>query len=153
MALFDVMFEFSDGQDMSQSATTHAATDVLDWVDTDLEMGQGEELWLNVRVGTAIASSSGDSVFTVSLVRESNTDIDSSSVIIWTSRIFQESDSDLTAGAWLKRMPLPVNVDEYQYTGILYTIGTRTTTTGTIDAWIDHGSQSSYDTQVANSNI
>lgn len=153
MALFDVMFEFSDNQDMSDSATTYAATDVVDWVDSDLEMGAGEPLWLNIRVGTAITSANGDSQFTVSLVRETNTDIDSSSTVIWTSRVMEESDSDLTAGSWIKRMSLPVNVDEDRYLGILYTIGTRTTTTGTVDAWIDHGPQSSYDTQVANSNI
>lgn len=153
MALFDVILEFSDNQDMSDSATTYAATDVLDWVDSDLEMGAGEPLWLNVRVGTAIASGAGTATFAVALVRETNTDIDSSSVVIWSSRTIEESDSDLTAGTWLVRMPLPYNVDEDRYTGILYTIGNQTTSTGTIDAWIDHGPQSSYDTQVANSNI
>lgn len=153
MAIFDAMLEFSDNQDMSQSATTYAATDVLDWGASDLEMGAGEPLYLNIRVGDAIVSTAGSATFVVSLVRETDTDIDSSSTVIWTSRTFEESDSDLTAGAWIKRMALPVNVDDDRYMGLLYTIGNQTTTLGTVDAWIDHGPQSSFDTQVSESNI
>lgn len=153
MAIFDAMLEFSDNQDMSQSATTYASTDVLDWGASDLEMGAGEPLYLNIRVGDAIVSTAGSATFVVSLVRETDTDIDSSSTVIWTSRTFEESDSDLTAGTWIKRMALPVNVDDDRYMGLLYTIGNQTTTLGTVDAWIDHGPQSSFDTQVSESNI
>ena len=50
-------------------------------------------------------------------------------------------------------MPLPYNVDEESIVGLLYTIGGTTSTVGTINAWLDNGPQSSYDVQVAESNI
>lgn len=145
MALFDVMFEFSDAQILTDSSA--AATNVLDMQAADREMGAGTPIWLNVRVEQVFAG--GTSVVTA-LVNESDATIDGSSIVIWQTPAVVTAD--LVAGHWIMRMPLPVNFDELRYLGIYYTL-VGTFTTGTINAWLDHGPQSSYDTQVTTSNI
>ncbi len=156
MAIFDAKLEFSDDQDISQSAGTAAATNTFNFVNSDLEMGAGEPIWFNARIGTEKVSdntdgTSGSSTLVLSLVNETDTTIDSSSVIVWTSKTFTEAE--LLEGAWVIRMALPNNVDDQKILGVLYTIAGATSLIGTIDAWLDHGPQSSYDTQVSESNI
>ncbi len=156
MAIFDAKLEFSDDQDVAMSTGTSGSTNIFNFSQSDLEMGAGEPLWLNVRMGTeAIAATSGSTggacTLVVSLVNESNTTIDSSSVVVFSSKSFTEAE--LTKGHWLIRIPLPYNVDDQKYMGVLYTIGGDTAADGKVDTWIDHGPQSSHDTQVSVSNI
>lgn len=156
MALFDALLELSDDQDISMGQTTTAAENTFNWIDTDLEMGQGEPIWFNARIGTeAVAqvdgTTSGACTLLIDLVSEDNTTIDSSSEVLYRSRVFTEDE--LTEKAWLVRIPLPVDIDNKQYLGVLYTIGGATSAVGKIDTWLDHGPQSSHDTQVTGSNI
>ena len=152
MAYFDAMFELSDEQDISQATGTVASTDIIDWIISDVEMGAGEPLWLNVRMGTeGLDSSGGSSTLVVALTYDTVAPIDSSSTVIYQTRALTETETP--AGEWIIRMPLPVNVDEERISGLLYTIGGETSSLGTVNAWIDHGSQSSHDTQVSESNI
>ena len=145
MALFDAMFEFSDAQAIVADA---ASENILDWTQADLEMGAGEPLWLNVRVGPD--DFAGGTSLVVKLCHDSVAPIDGSSTVIYqTPAIVQAS---LTAGAWILRMPLPYNVDEGRILGLYYD-DTGTFTAGALNAWLDHGPQSSYDTQVTTSNI
>jgi hypothetical protein len=156
MALFDAMLEFSDDQDISQGVGTVASTDILDFTQADLEMGAGQPIWLNIKIGTeAVAevegATNGASTLAVALCYDTVAPIDSSSSVIYTTPALAETA--LTAGAWVLRMPLPVDIDRERIVGLLYTIGGATSAKGTIDAWLDNGSQSSYDTQVSASNI
>lgn len=150
MAIFDVMFEFSDAQDVYSNATNVRSTDILDWGSgmTDLEMGAGTPIWLNIKVTTAFAGGThcqfklcgdadGDSSFT-------------GAVVIYETPAI--AIASLTANAWVLRVPLNVNVDDNRYLGLICTC-TGNMTAGAIDAWLDHGPQSSFDTQVATSNI
>jgi hypothetical protein len=153
--MFDAMFEFSDNQDISQAQGSVASTNTLDWQAADLEMGAGEPIWLNVRIGTAFAevegATNGASTLVVALCNDSVDPIDGSSTVLYQTRALPETA--LTARAWVLRMPLPVDVDSDRILGLYYTIGGATSAVGTIDAWLDHGPQSSYDTQVSASNI
>lgn len=158
MAIFDAMLEFSDNQAITTDSATYAADNTLDFVSADLEMGAGEPIWFNARVGTvAFAATSGSTAgactLKVQLVNETDTTIDSSSVVAWTSKTFVEAET--TKGAWLIRMPLPYNVDAQKIIGVLYTTAgdDNDATAATINAWLDHGAQSSHDTQVSASNI
>jgi hypothetical protein len=141
----DAIFQFSDAQAITGDAVS---TDVLDWGSglEDLEMGAGTPVWLNIKVGTAFA---GGTSLAVSLYTHTTVAVNSGTEIFTTPAIAQAS---LTAGAWIIRIPLPVNCDENRYFGLYYD-DTGAFTAGTIDAWLDHGPQSSYDTQVATSNI
>jgi len=149
MAIFDAMFEFSDNQAVT---TTAVATNSIDFGAAGLEMGAGEPVYLNVRVGdTAFTTGGGDDgTLVVALVYDTVSPIDTSSFVIYQTIALDEAD--LTPGTWIMRMALPVAVDKGQYVGLLYTTA-NDITGGTIDAWLDHGPQSSYDTQVAVSNI
>lgn len=152
MAIFDAMLEFSDNQDIGTSTITEAtaATNVLNWSNSDLEMGAGEPLWLNIRMGTEALLSSGSATLTVDLKRETDGTIDTDSTTIQSVTI---AKARLGAGEWILRQPLPYNVDDDAFFGLLYTMNTAVASAGTVDAWIDHGPQSSYDTQVSDSNI
>ena len=149
MALFDAMFEFSDNQTVTATAV---ADYYIDFQDSDLEMGTGTPLYLNVKVGaTAFTTGGGnDGTLTVALVYEGTDPIDTSSTVIYQTIALAEAN--LTAGTWIMRMALPVDVDKERYVGLLYTTANNITA-GTIDAWLDNGPQSSYDTQVSESNI
>ncbi len=157
MAIFDAKLEFSDDQAIVTTSATYAADNTFDFEASGLEMGAGEPLWFNARVGTvAFAATSGSTAgactLIVDLVNESDTTIDSGSEIMYRSRTFTEDE--LTKGAWLVRIPLPYDIDKQDIMGVLYTIaGDDLGDQAKIDVWIDHGPQSSYDTQVANSNI
>ena len=161
MAIFDAKLEFSDEQDVGQVTGTYAATNTLCFSDTTLEssgleLGAGQPVYFNARVGTeAIAqvtgATSGACTLTLAVVNEADTTIDSSSEVMVQTRAFTEDE--LTAGAWLVRVALPVDIDKQPYMGVLYSIGGATSAAGTVNAWLDHGPQSSYDTQVASSNI
>ena len=142
MAIFDAMFEFSDGQSLTASA---AATNVIDMQAADLEMGAGTPIWLNVKVGTELDSAGEAATLTIALVGDTDATIDGSSIVVQQSK--QYAESECTAGAWLLRVPLDVDFDTNRYVGIYYTVGTENFTSGTIDAWLDHGERHCYWTE------
>jgi hypothetical protein len=148
MAIFDAMLEFSDNQAITTDADS---TNVVDFSNTDLEMGAGEPVWLNIRVGATDFDSAGDNgTLQFGLYSHTATTSLNSGTLLWQSSAIAEAS--LTAGAWITRIPLPYNCDENRYLGIYYN-QTNTFTAGNVDAWLDHGPQSSYDTQVTTSNI
>ena len=155
MAIFDAMFEFYDDTALWSTSDTDyvgATVKTLDWINADLEMGAGNPVWLNIRVGTTAyaPTTSGDTV-DFKLFADTAAglhDSDSDTVLASGPR----ECSTLTAGAWVLRVPLPVDVDTKRYLSLGATFN-EATTAGTINAWLDHGPQSSYDTQVSTSNI
>ncbi len=150
MAIFDKLFEFSDKQDIT---VTVEGDFYLDMQSADLEMVAGEPMYLNCKVnGAADFAGQGSTTLTVRFVYEGTVDgIDSNSVASYTSATIDEGN--LTAGAWIARVALPVNFDEERYVGVFYTVASGPMTQGDVDCWIDSGPQSSYDTQVTTSNI
>ena len=154
MAIFDAMFEFADNQDMFDSAATYYVTTgkTLDWNNTDLEMGAGEPVWLNVRVGT-VGFAGGTSVQAILVGDTAAGGHDGSSTTLLSGPVVAVGATTTTApGAWLLRCPLPYNIDDLQYTGVAI-VNDGANTAGKVDAWLDHGPQSSFDTQVTTSNI
>lgn len=152
MAIFDAMFEFFDDATLVASTTTDyvgSTAKTLDWIDSDLEMGSGNPIWLNIRVGTTAYVGGTNATFKL-FADTAQAGHDSSSLVVLSSGI--RAISGLTAGAWVLRCPLPVNVDDRRYLSVGITTD-GATTAGTINAWLDHGPQSSYDTQVWPSNI
>ncbi len=142
MAIMDAKLELSDAQAITGDAQS---TNVIDWNDTDLEMGTGTPLYLNIVVGTTFAG--GTSLQFKLYTHSSGTSIQSGTLLYETPAIVQAT---LVSGYKVLRMPLPANVDDLQFTGLFYD-DTGAFSAGTIDAWIDFGSQSSHDTQVAQS--
>ena len=161
MALFDASLEFSDDQSLisTNSVAATAASNTYNFSDTTqelsgLEIGAGNPMWLNVRVGTSgviDGTTDSASTITVALVNEADTTIDASSRVMYQSRAFTQAE--MTAGSWLVRVPLPNDIDGQPYMGVLYTSAGAAVTAGSVNAWIDNGPQSSHDTQVSASNI
>jgi len=152
MAILDAMFDLTateGGQDMFSDTTDVISTNVIDFGEgmTGLEMGAGTPMYLNIKVGDTDWSAVSTVVF--KLMGHSSATITSGSVIVQTGSI---TASTLDAGDWILRVALPVNVDAARYVGLVATCA-GTETQGDIHAWIDNGPQSSYDTQVAVSNI
>lgn len=152
MALFDVMYELFDDATLVASTGTDfvgATVKTVDWQASDLEMGAGEPLYLNIRVGTTayVGGTNADFILTADTAAAGH---DGSSAVVWRSG--NRAVSGLTAGEWIYRGALPVEVDERRFLSLgIVTDGA--TTAGTINAWIDHGPQSSYTVQVSTSNI
>lgn len=144
MAIFDALFEFSDDQVVTDTSTI--STNVLDLQIADLEMGAGNPVWLNIRIGTAFA---GGTSLTFGLYSHSTTTV-SSGTCLWVTGAILEAN--MTAGKWIIKMPLPDYVDPERYIGLYYTTS-GTHTGGTINAWLDYGPQSNTNTQVTTSNI
>ena len=152
MAIFDALLDLYDDAELVASSTTDflgATCKTIDWQAADLEMGQGEPLWLNIRVGTTAYVGGTNLNFILTADTAAAGHDGSSDVVLQSGNRAVDS---LTAGAWILRCPLPVDVDTKRYLG-LGVIGDGATTAGSINAWIDHGPQSSYDTQVTTSNI
>lgn len=147
MALYDAMFEFCDDDSVFSNGTTVQSENILDMQTADLEMGAGQPVWLNIRVGTT-AFTGGTSV-QFALVSDSDTTITNGTTIIETGAI---TVATLIAGYWVLRVSLPVRFDTDRYIGLVVTC-VGNVTAGSINAWLDNGSQSSYNTQVSASNI
>ena len=152
MALYDVLYELFDDATLVAATTTDyvgATCKTIDMQASDLEMGAGEPIWLNVRVGsTAYVGGTNQNFILTGDTAAAGHDGTGPTVLQSGNRAV----SSLTAGAWIFRCPLPVNYDDARYLS-LGVVGDGATTAGTINAWLDHGPQSSYDTQVSTSNI
>lgn len=150
--IFDAMFNFLQDEDMYISSATKfegTTSSTLDWVSTGLEMGAGEPLYMNVRVGTTAwaGGTSAQAIVTTDAVKAGH---DSSSTEIMRGPVVLVAAA--TPGKFLMRQALPYNCDFSQYLAVGI-VSDGANTAGNIDAWIDHGPQSDFDTQVATSNI
>jgi len=108
-------------------------------------MGAGTPIYLNVQIETAFAevedATDGSSTLVVALVSEEDATIDGTSRVIYQTAAWNEAN--LTDGAWIIRMPLPVGIDhdyvedggnDGRYIGLYYTIGGATSAVGTVNA-------------------
>lgn len=152
MALYDAMYELFDDATLVASSTTDyvgATVKTIDWQASDREMGQGTPIWLNVRVGTTDYSGGTNANFILTADTTAAGHDSNSAVVLQSGN---RAISGLTAGAWIFRCPLPVEIDEKRYLSLGITTD-GATTAGTINAWLDHGPQSSHGVQVTTSNI
>jgi len=149
MALFDVMFEFSDNQPITVDT---AATNSLDMQAADLEMGAGTPIYLNIRCGTTFDSAGDTATLVISLVNDADNTIDVSSIKILSTRALAVGDPELTAGGSIS-FSLPVDFDWDRYIGIWMEVAVQDFNAGNLDIWFGNESIGSHDTQVSNSNI
>lgn len=150
MALFDALFEFADNLAITGD---RAATNSLDMQAADLEMGAGTPIFLNIRCGTTFDSANDTATLVISLVNDADNTIDVSSIKILSTRALTVGDPELTAGGTIS-FSLPVDFDWDRYIGVWFENAVQVFSAGNLDVWLgDSAISSSYDTQVAASNI
>ena len=153
MAIFDALFEFLDDGTLYADGTTdyNAATaKELDWVESDLEMGQGTPLILCIRVGTTVYAGGTTADFKL-FADDTSEGHDSNSTVVLSTGPIALANLD-AAGDWVFRGAVPLTVDTERYLQLGVTcVGTFTQ--GKVDAWLAYSAQSSYNVQISESNI
>ena len=149
MALFDVLFEFCDAQTVWGD---EASDNTLDMQASDLEMGAGTPIYLNIKCGTTFDSGTDAATLVISLVNDADNTIDVSSIKILSTRALAVGDPELTAGGSIS-FSLPVDFDFDRYIGLWFENANEAFNAGTLDAWLGNESIGSHDTQVSDSNI
>jgi hypothetical protein len=127
--IIDKLLEFSTAQTLTASAASE------DYVDT-LAAGSayGNELWLVVRVGTALASAGGAAKLTIGLQSDSASDFTTSSTLITHVSSGEIAEASCTANTIIWKTKIPTGLQ--RYLRLYYTVGTENFTSGTIDAFL-----------------
>lgn len=124
--ILDKTLMFSELQALT---TTAPSTNIVD-LGSVRDIGQGEELWLTVRVGTA-AASTGSSTVTIALQTDTASGFGTAVTLAQTAAIAKAS---LTANTEVWKIPLPEGVQ--RYLRLNYTVATADLTAGTFDAFL-----------------
>lgn len=127
--IIDKCLEFSTAQVLTATA---ASEDVVD----SLAAGSayGNELWLVVRVGTALDSTEEDATLTIGFQSDSASDFSTDSTLIThvSSEAILEAACTANTIIWKTKVPTGLQ----RYIRLYYTVGNHNFTTGTIDAFL-----------------
>jgi hypothetical protein len=125
--IIDKLLEFSTAQALTESAASE------DHVDT-LAAGSayGNELWLVVRVGTALNSTGDNATLTISLQSDSASDFSTTLKTHVSSGAIAEASCTGNTIIWKTKIPTGLQ----RYLRLYYTVGTENFTSGTIDAFL-----------------
>ena len=125
--IIDKLLEFSTAQDLRGTAASE------DYVDT-LAAGSayGNELWLVVRVGTALDSGGNNATLTISLQSDSDSDFSTTLKTHVSSGAIAEASCTANTIIWKTRVPPGLQ----RYLRLYYTVGTSNFASGTIDAFL-----------------
>lgn len=137
--MLDQRLIFSDGQSAAwDNDSDNASTNVIDleggslFQSVDNQVGEGEPIYLVVRVKTAITGAGGSSTVNVAL-QESD---DDSTYYDTEIKVLALEEADMTAGATLIRAAVPLGA-RMRYLRVLYTVNdTEATTAGAVDAYL-----------------
>lgn len=134
--ILDETFMFSDDQDLSQIVGSYDSENVID-LGIDRDMGKGVPIPILVQVTETFAGSSA----TLKVVLETDDNAAmSSSEVLYTSELI--AVTTLVAGYKFLINFLPL--ENQRYLQLVYSIGTATTTAGTVTAGITGGDQQSF---------
>ena len=134
MAIMDARLEFSDAASLATAAGNTILSDVLDLGAASPDIGRGEPIWCHVRVGTAAAGSASATL--QCSVQHSSTGTGGWTDLITTSA---QAVGDLEAGLRLVEQPLPASME--RYLRCAYAVAVSAISGGSVDAWLDLGTQ------------
>jgi len=133
----DSLLKVSDGQDLSQVAGSYYSTSAIDTGSTTGDIGAGNQLYFIICVDEAFTSA-GSATVTFAVIDEADATLDSGSIVIVQTAAY--AIASLTLGKIIV-IPLPAGLITQQFLGLKYTIGTATTTAGTVTAFLGIGAQ------------
>ena len=122
----------SSSQDLSQTTGDYYSTYAYDMGSTTGDLGSGAPIYVVICVDAAFTSG-GSATVTFNVIDEADSTLDSSSVIIVSTRAI--AIATLTAGKVIT-IPVPAGLITQQFIGLRYDIGTATTTAGTVSAFV-----------------
>jgi len=126
----------SDGQDLSQTTGSYYSTYAYNLAST-YDVGMGRPIAVVICVDEAFTSG-GSATVTFTVIDEEDSTLDGSSVEIVSTRAI--AIATLTLGKVIV-LPIPAGIITQQYIGMKYTIGTATTTAGTVTAFLAFDAQ------------
>lgn len=143
MAIMDEKLELLDGFTLASLTTTQSAmSTVLNLGAADLNIGAGTPLYLNIQTGSIAITGNGTTQF--KLYTDSDSTVTGGTLIFETPAI---GLSAYTAGQYVLRVPLPVNVDKEQYIGLTMVQATTEGKTGSLDAWLNLAADTDFGLQ------
>jgi hypothetical protein len=142
----DIRLELCDGQTLVGNGTTSQSTDIIDFASSDLNIGAGTPVYLNIKIGTVVA---GGTSIDFRVYSDSDTTVTDGTLLYSTGAIVVAT---LVAGYEVLRMPIDVRSDPERYFG-LSIVRVGNITGGTVDAWLELGTKTDEAVQVMTSNI
>lgn len=140
--ILDRMEEFSVAQSLIAGTGDTVSTNVLDFNPTgipttpqNVDVGVGEEMYLNVRIGTAVTSG-GAGTLQLVLQTDDNVSFTTPKEFPLTSAL---ALSALTANTLIYQGRLPIGME--RFARVVYRIGTAALTAGTADAFLTKDTQ------------
>jgi hypothetical protein len=125
--IIDKLLEFSTAQPLTASAASENYVDTL-----AAGSAYGNELWLVVRVGTALDSAGEAATLTISLQSDSNSNFSTTLKTEVSSGAIPEASCTANTIIWKTKIPTGLQ----RYLRLYYTVGTEDFTSGTIDAFL-----------------
>lgn len=119
---------FSDGQSLVTATGDLVSTNIYD-TGSSADVGIGEEMYLVVRVGTAVVGAT--STTQVVLQTDDNTGFSSPKEFPVTGAL---APAALTANNYIAKYRLPIGLE--RYLRVVYRVGTAALTAGTADAYL-----------------
>lgn len=139
--ILDRMEEFSVAQTLIVGTGDTVSTNVLDTNPTgipatpqNIDVGVGEEVYINVRIGTAALSATG--TIQVVLQTDDNVGFATPKEFPLTAALAQAA---LTANTLIYQGRLPIGLE--RFLRVVYRVGTAAFTAGTVDAFLTKDTQ------------
>ncbi len=137
----DRMEEFSTAQTLIVGTGDTVSTNILDTNPTgipatpqNIDEGIGEEVYLNIRIGTAVASATG--TLQLVLQTDDNAAFSSPKEFVLNAALGQAS---YPANTFVYQGRLPIGLE--RFLRVVYRVGTAALTAGTVDAFLTKDTQ------------
>lgn len=139
----DTQTEFSDAQAVTATAISANVIDTqaalgggtnIAGGNTTQDIGQGEDVYLNVVTAVAITDTGSDATLTVTLESATDAGLTTAAVVHFSTGALAFA-SYAAAGSVIAQIKLPA-ADYKRYLGLRYTVGSGPFTAGAIDAYL-----------------
>ncbi len=128
--ILDAKLLMSDAQSMIHTtAATYASSSVVDLGVASPNIGAGEPIFANCRVGTAFGGSAS-TTWSFKLQHSASESTGYTDLLTYSATTY----TNLTAGKKIFNQSLPVTCS--RYVKMLYTMAGSATSAGTVDAWL-----------------
>lgn len=136
--IIDSLNEFADASSVAAAAGTTLVGNVIDLGATPQDLGNGEPMYLIITVGTGIITGGVAGTIAFSLVSDAAAAIATNGTATThiSTGTFATGATAIDGTVFVGAMPTGAGKVYERYLGVLSTVGTTTTTAGTINAFL-----------------